>query len=61
MTSMHDQNQVLYFRLFQENLKGVTLLRFCASKSTEIMPIVYTPTTGEAIANYSSLFRRPEG
>lgn len=48
MNSMHDQNQVLFYKLFENHLK-------------EMMPIVYTPTTGEAISNYSRLFRRPEG
>ena len=27
----------------------------------EMFSIIYTPTEGEAIANYSTLFRRPEG
>lgn len=26
-----------------------------------MFPIIYTPTEGEAIANFSKLFRRPEG
>lgn len=26
-----------------------------------MFPIIYTPTEGEAIANYSRLFRKPEG
>ncbi|BFZ57959.1 NAD-dependent malic enzyme, mitochondrial [Savitreella phatthalungensis] len=48
MTSMHDQNQVLFYALFERYLK-------------RMMPIVYTPTTGDAISSYSRLFRRPEG
>ncbi|GAB7347399.1 hypothetical protein MBLNU459_g4325t1 [Dothideomycetes sp. NU459] len=48
MTSMKEQNEVLYYRLVQEHLK-------------EMFPIIYTPTEGEAISNYSRLFRRPEG
>ena len=48
MTSMKEQNEVLYYRLIQENLK-------------EMFPIIYTPTEGDAIADYSRLFRRPEG
>ncbi|KAF2755480.1 hypothetical protein EJ05DRAFT_532758 [Pseudovirgaria hyperparasitica] len=48
MTSMKEQNEVLYYRLIQDHLK-------------EMFPVIYTPTEGEAIANYSRLFRRPEG
>ena len=48
MTSIHSQNQVLFYKLFEGHIK-------------EMLPIVYTPTTGIAIAEYSRLFRRPEG
>lgn len=48
MTSLKDQNEVLYYRLIQEHLK-------------EMFPIIYTPTEGEAIMDYSRLFRRPAG
>ncbi|KAL1636253.1 NAD-dependent malic enzyme, mitochondrial [Neofusicoccum ribis] len=48
MTSMKEQNEVLYYRLIQDHLK-------------EMFSIIYTPTEGDAIANYSRLFRRPEG
>ncbi|KAI9099274.1 hypothetical protein DFS34DRAFT_648997 [Phlyctochytrium arcticum] len=48
MNSMLDQNQVLYYRLIQTYLE-------------EMLPIIYTPTEADAIANYSELFRRPRG
>ena len=48
ITSMKEQNEVLYYRLIQDNLK-------------EMFPIIYTPTEGDAIADYSRLFRKPEG
>ncbi|KAF2186594.1 hypothetical protein K469DRAFT_663582 [Zopfia rhizophila CBS 207.26] len=48
MTSMKEQNEVLYYRLIQDHLK-------------EMFSVIYTPTEGEAIQNYSRLFRRPEG
>jgi malate dehydrogenase (oxaloacetate-decarboxylating) len=48
MTSLKEQNEVLYYKLIQEHLK-------------EMFPIIYTPTEGDAISNYSRLFRRPEG
>ncbi|KAB2574535.1 NAD-dependent malic enzyme [Lasiodiplodia theobromae] len=48
MTSMKEQNEVLYYRLIHDHLK-------------EMFSVIYTPTEGEAIANYSRLFRRPEG
>lgn len=48
MTSMKEQNEVLYYRLIHDHLK-------------EMFPIIYTPTEGDAIAGFSKLFRRPEG
>ncbi|RDW82741.1 putative NAD-dependent malic enzyme [Coleophoma cylindrospora] len=48
MTSMKEQNEVLYYRLIQDHLK-------------EMFSIIYTPTEGEAIQRFSQLFRRPEG
>lgn len=48
MTSMAEQNTVLYFRLIQDHLR-------------EMFSIIYTPTEGDAIENYSRVFRRPDG
>ncbi|KAL2168565.1 hypothetical protein VTG60DRAFT_7170 [Thermothelomyces hinnuleus] len=48
LTSMKEQNEVLYFRLLLDHLE-------------EMFSVVYTPTEGDAIQNYSRLFRRPQG
>lgn len=48
MTSMQEQNTVLYYQLIQNHLK-------------EMFSVIYTPTEGEAIENYSRLFRKSEG
>ncbi|CEP60872.1 malate dehydrogenase (oxaloacetate-decarboxylating) LALA0_S02e01552g [Lachancea lanzarotensis] len=48
MTSMRTQNKVLYFELVRRHIR-------------ELVPIIYTPTEGDAIAAYSHRFRRPEG
>ncbi|KAI8962539.1 NAD-dependent malic enzyme [Daldinia sp. FL1419] len=48
LTSLKEQNLVLYFKLVQDHLK-------------EMFSVVYTPTEGDAIQNFSRLFRRPEG
>ncbi|KAJ1707440.1 NAD-dependent malic enzyme [Aspergillus flavus] len=48
MASMKAQNEVLYYKLIQTHLK-------------EMFSVIYTPTEGDAIQNYSRLFRRPEG
>ena len=39
---------MLYYKLIQDHLK-------------EMFPVIYTPTEGEAIENYSRLFRKPGG
>jgi malate dehydrogenase (oxaloacetate-decarboxylating) len=46
--SMRLQNEVLFYRLILDHLE-------------EMFSIIYTPTAGEAIENYSQLFRRPQG
>lgn len=48
LTSIKEQNTVLYYRLLQDHLK-------------EMFSVIYTPTEGEAIANYSRIFRTSEG
>ncbi|KAJ6164741.1 hypothetical protein N7470_003413 [Penicillium chermesinum] len=48
LASMKAQNDVIYYKLIQTHLK-------------EMFSIIYTPTEGDAIQNYSRLFRKPEG
>ncbi|KAF3391025.1 NAD-dependent malic enzyme [Talaromyces pinophilus] len=48
MASMKAQNEVLYYRLISDHLK-------------EMFSVIYTPTEGDAIQNYSRIFRKPEG
>ncbi|KAF9230554.1 hypothetical protein BU15DRAFT_91091 [Melanogaster broomeanus] len=38
-----------------------TFYRLCLANMSEITPLIYTPTIGDACLQYSSNFRRPEG
>ncbi len=48
LTQLHDSNEVLFYKLVGEHVH-------------EMLPIVYTPTVGTAIQEFSHLFRRPRG